>query len=212
MAKHKPEDPWAGFVDVLSNILMVIVFLVVILGMAIFALSQQITKQAVAEAVEEERAHPTKPDANSDGGEVTRWAPVLLPQNTTGIGERIVVPNTPTSTAAIDPPKATQQRAILTLAFSTGAFAIDADTRKRVESFLDENSLKTGSVIKIYGFARSTMGSVTEARRIAYYRAMETRTVLIDAGVSADNITVTVYDTEDGNDADTVRIFSGAAS
>lgn len=70
-SKHKQEDPWAGFVDVLSNILMVVIFLVVILGMAIFALSQQITKVAVENAVKAERETkgppPTKtPDVGDD--------------------------------------------------------------------------------------------------------------------------------------------------
>jgi len=55
MSKHKPEDPWAGFVDVLSSILMVVIFLIVILGVAIFGISQQITKVAVEGAIKAER-------------------------------------------------------------------------------------------------------------------------------------------------------------
>jgi uncharacterized membrane protein len=51
MARHVEEDEnyWPGFVDALSTIVMVVTFLLIILGVAIFAISTQVSK-ALSEA------------------------------------------------------------------------------------------------------------------------------------------------------------------
>ncbi len=87
-SKHKQEDPWAGFVDVLSNILMVVIFLVVILGVAIFALSQQITKVAVENAVKAERESQQRqgeqPKAADVVAEASSQKPPSVPEENRG--------------------------------------------------------------------------------------------------------------------------------
>lgn len=242
-SKHKQEDPWAGFVDVLSNILMVVIFLVVILGMAIFALSQQITKVAVENAVKAEReaqATPTadpqpRPPEKTD--EAVAAAPKPEPQvGAAGAYEAAKAPraretdevagNTTLSvrslaikpgkeveiaseeTKQVDAPVVVKQsHAFLTLKFGKGAFKIDTAASGEIQTFLAADKATRENKLEVRAFAQSTVGSVSEARRIAYYRAMQTRTELVRSGVAANRIEVKIRESLSPEEIDVVRIF-----
>ncbi|CAO4163430.1 hypothetical protein [Methylorubrum populi] len=262
-SKHQQEDPWAGFVDVLSNILMVVIFLVVILGMAIFALSQQITKVAVDNAVkvERERARsepqqapppaevaakipetpPTRePDRATAGAPVTEASPPLpsaaAEAGAAGVYDAIHAPrvrqeddlagNTnltvrslKTTSKDIDiapeeieknpaaPVEVKQSHAFLSLKFAQGSFKIDEKSAGEINDYLKgRNDLASGH-LEIRAFAQSTVGSVSEARRIAYYRAMQTRTELIKTGFQPSKIDVKLRESVAPEEMDVVRLF-----
>lgn len=242
-SKHKQEDPWAGFVDVLSNILMVVIFLVVILGMAIFALSQQITKVAVENAVKAEReakappaseaakappktdevaasAEP-KPDIQVGAAGAFEAATALrareaddIAGNTnlsvrslaTKAGKEVEIASE--DTKPVDAPVVVKQaHAFLTLKFGRGAFKIDPTASGEIQTFLSADKATGDNKLEVRAFAQSTVGSVSEARRIAYYRAMQTRSELLRSGVAANRIEVKIRESLSPEEIDVVRIF-----
>ena len=266
-SKHKQEDPWAGFVDVLSNILMVVIFLVVILGISIFAISQQVTKAAVEKAIEEERAKktppptpptpevaakeekktpdapPPKPEAAPDAGGKAEKKPVEPPKpadagergtagdrqpdqglrvresdeykgetNLTIRSRNINDPKTLEVASEevkpdMAPIKITSSQALMTLNFSKGSFRLDPKTTEEIQKYLADNKENLKNKIEIRAFAQSTVGSISEARRIAFYRAMLVRSELVKVGVSTNDISVVVRESAAPEDSNAVRIF-----
>ncbi len=302
-SKHQQEDPWAGFVDVLSNILMVVIFLVVILGMAIFALSQQITKVAVENAVKAERekteeiqrptagapvppapppsaeaapkAEPARAETVAAAPPSTSRGPVppaqpgveATPKAEPARVETAAIPQSPPADAPATPPSAEadtgaagayvaaqarrvrqadeiagvtnlsvrsvatatkdieiaseelaptpaapvevkRSQAFLSLKFGRGHFKIDPTASTELQAFLGANRSVTGGTLEIRAFAQSTVGSISEARRIAYYRAMQTRTELVKTGVPATRIEVKIRESISPEEMDVVRVFA----
>ena len=249
MAKYHQEDPWAGFVDVLSNILMVVIFLVVILGISIFAISQQITKAAVEKAVKAERESqektPVPPHTAVEAPSSPPVAQVETPpeaekregeRGTAGVyraaqglrlrGADEIAGNTNLSVRSLavegntievaseeiapeaGPVEVKSSQAFLTLKFTRGMFKIDDAASKQIQAFLRDKRDVAGAKVEIRAFAQSTIGSVSEARRIAYYRAMQTRSELIKTGVAADKIELKLRDSASPEELDVVRIFA----
>lgn len=261
-SKHKQEDPWAGFVDVLSNILMVVIFLVVILGVAIFALSQQITKVAVEKAVKAERQSQDKPtEAAPKPAAVSEATPKPDPKpvepeskvaeakpepklepkpegerGAAGVFEAAkalraresddIQGNTNLTVRSASTPQskeieiASEERkpadgpvmvklaqAFLTLKFDRGSFKIDKAASGAINEFLGSRDELKDQKIEIRAFAQSTVGSISEARRIAYYRAMQTRSELLKSGFSAANLDVKIRESVLPEEVDVVRIF-----
>ncbi|WP_420104226.1 hypothetical protein [Bosea sp. (in: a-proteobacteria)] len=257
-SKHKQEDPWAGFVDVLSNILMVVIFLVVILGVAIFALSQQITKVAVENAVKAERESKDKQDTSSSGPAVSEAKPEPKKETAQADAEPQIAqvkppPEPDTARGAAGPFEAakalrvresddiagntnlsvrsapapgkdieiaseehkpsdgpvmvTRAQSFMTLKFQRGSFKIDKDASGAITDFLGSRDELKDQKIEIRAFAQSTVGSVSEARRIAYYRAMQTRSELLKSGFSAANMDVKIRESVLPEEIDVVRVF-----
>ena len=266
-SKHKQEDPWAGFVDVLSNILMVVIFLVVILGVAIFALSQQITKVAVENAVKAERESKDKQDTSSSSPAVSEAKPeAAKPEPKAETAQADAEPQVAQAKPAPQPPPepdkargaagpfeaakalrvresddiagntnlsvrsapatgkdieiaseehkpsdgpvmVTRAQSFMTLKFQRGSFKIDKDASGAITDFLGSRDELKDQKIEIRAFAQSTVGSVSEARRIAYYRAMQTRSELLKSGFSAANMDVKIRESVLPEEIDVVRVF-----
>jgi hypothetical protein len=74
-------------------------------------------------------------------------------------------------------------------------------------AFVDENELVAGrQTVIINAYASSGDGALSEARRLAYYRAMTTRKQLIDAKVQPDRIRINVRDTADKDKGSTIEL------
>lgn len=305
-SKHHQEDPWAGFVDVLSNMLVVVVFLVIILGLAIFALSQQITKQAVEQALEQHQqdkqqkepkpeppkesaesadatAKPAEPapdaekpveTAKAEGAAAEKPAPAAPPKEgkeaadkgpqdagtggpaaqaaqedvtskaesaeqskgsagdrQAGYAQRVRASdeiegnsNLTVRSSNVDSEQklevaseeikptygkieVTSSDAFLKLSFAKGNFRIDETTSGKLKEYLGTSPVAKSDTIEIRAIAQSTVGSISEARRIAYYRAMEMRSQLIQAGFDSTKIMVKVRESASPEDADVVQVF-----
>lgn len=246
--KHKQEDPWAGFVDVLSSILMVVVFLIVVLGMAIFALSQQIVQNAVkseqqaqakASATIAEAMEQMKSEAVAKQAETSASKTQQKEEAKEGVAGTVQMPNVPRpgtpeqiiGNTALSVPSALTQtskeveiapeearkpdahvivnraQAFLTLKFGRGVFRIDQAAGGEIKSFLEADQVMTAGNLEIRAFAQSTVGSISEARRIAYYRAMETRAELIKSGVPSNRLSIRIRESSSAEEVDVVRVF-----
>jgi hypothetical protein len=98
---------------------------------------------------------------------------------------------------------------IVTIQFKPHAVELDKDSLAEFKAIFADPAIAAAQImVDVRAYADKESIAVTEARRVAYYRAMLVRTALIGSGIDARRITVRV---EDGAPADTdlVRIFLG---
>jgi chemotaxis protein histidine kinase CheA len=98
---------------------------------------------------------------------------------------------------------------LLTLQFDPTGTRIDEATVTAVAAFFTEN----GSAFKdrplvIWSFASAETASISEARRVAYYRALATRNELIKNGVTPENINVEIRFGESADKLNTVQVVA----
>jgi hypothetical protein len=75
--------------------------------------------------------------------------------------------------------------------------------------FLTSRKVEIGDRnIQVRALANVRNGTVTEARRYGYYRAMGIRQFLIDSGVPAEQITVGIEDVSGTDPTDIVELFA----
>jgi hypothetical protein len=101
----------------------------------------------------------------------------------------------------------------MTVSFVDRSFRIDGDQTQSVVKFVDDHQAATaGQMVVIHAYAYSGEGAISEARRLAYYRAMMARKQLVDAKVRPENIRIGVNDTADKDKGMTVElILTGGA-
>jgi outer membrane protein OmpA-like peptidoglycan-associated protein len=104
--------------------------------------------------------------------------------------------------------KSSTTKEFLTLAFGQGAFKLDQDTKDNVKNFIQTNEQYQDGKIEIRAFASSTVGSISEARRIAYYRAMTVRTQLVEEGYLPNQLVTKVIVSSLEEEEDLVRIYA----
>jgi hypothetical protein len=94
--------------------------------------------------------------------------------------------------------KAAVSDALLTLIFPNKVFAIDPATSAEVKDFVKKSNAgdaKGKLIVRAQAYVGG--GSITESRRIAYYRAMMVRKELIASGVPSEKISLHVDETSD---------------
>lgn len=217
------EDPWAGFVDVLSNVVMVITFLVIILGIAMFALSQEVAKSMAIDLLEAEEtrqeleelrreaeaaAARQASEASEGGYDVSADRPLLQPDEISGATDLTIRSHETDesddlSLAATEEEVGDQEGVkvessdyILRLTYQKGFYKLDEDTEASVLTFLEAKDLGETEKLELRAFATSEIGSISEARRVAFYRAMKIRTYLLDLGVAPDRLDVHIRDSD----------------
>jgi hypothetical protein len=91
--------------------------------------------------------------------------------------------------------------------FEEHSFKIAQERAQSVAKFIDENKVvEQGQVVVINAYAYSGDGALSEARRLAYYRAMTARKQLADEKVRVDSIRINVSDTADKDKGSTVEL------
>ena len=211
----------------------VLAFVMMMLAMAVFVLSQSVSKQAVEMIAKAVKAD-VKPDANVK--ELTKAvmdqleriqqpeaakaaesaaAPAAGTVAPTEEGSEKIVglrfngARTRTNQALAQPPVDAPQ---LTIGFEEKSFKIEQDRVQALAKFAGDNKVAEGGQgILIKAHAYSGDGALSEARRLAYYRAMVARKHLIDAKVRADSIRINVTDTADKQSGATVEVIVVAA-
>ena len=94
------------------------------------------------------------------------------------------------------------------VAFDERSFKIAQERAQSVAKFIDENKVvDQGQTVIINAYAYSGDGALSEARRLAYYRAMMARKQLVDEKVRPDSIRINVNDTADKDKGSTVEMI-----
>lgn len=99
------------------------------------------------------------------------------------------------------------EKAMITLIFQPRALRPDDVMVKKFKDFLAANKAETlDAQYEIQAIANTSSGQITETRRLAYYRAMVARQLLLDSRIDAKFIRVTVVDTTNDDPLDYVKI------
>ena len=94
------------------------------------------------------------------------------------------------------------------VAFDERSFKIAPERAQSLAKFIDENKVvDQGQTVIINAYAYSGDGALSEARRLAYYRAMMARKQLVDEKVRPDSIRINVNDTADRDKGSTVEMI-----
>jgi hypothetical protein len=235
------DNYWPGYVDALTSMVQVLAFVMMMLAMAVFVLSQSVSKQAV-EAIA--KAVNAEVSPNSNMKQVTQA--VMDKLKTLASPGRTSEPERDRSeapekgsikpvenAAAIDPnaekiiglrvagartrnePVANQapNTARLTIGFDEHSSRVEQESVQSVNKFIgDQKVVDSAQNVIITAYAYSGDGALSEARRLAYYRAMMTRKELIHSKVKAENIRINVNDTADKARGSTVEMTVAGGS
>jgi hypothetical protein len=215
-AKDGEEDhTWPAFVDALTTMTMILTFVMLILAVGIASMAQNVSKdvvKAIAEAVNK-NAPPGQPQVTTSEEIVAaierlhRPAPI---QSSPVEIERRIENREPVERAPdAREVRATRSQAALTLTYPARQSRLDEASRTELKGFLAESQeVRSARQIEIRAIASPTSGALTEARRVAYYRAMLVRGELLANGVTPDRIAVRVDERATTEDAETVRVFA----
>lgn len=213
------DNYWPGYVDALTSMVQVLAFVMMMLAMAVFVLSQSVSKKAV-EAIAAAVNAEVKP--NSDMKQLTQAVmdkvdslrksasadPTKLepaPSDEQKIAGSRIASRAQPRTAPIEP-KSDAPR--LAVEFDGGSYRLDEPRSRSISTFVDQNSAADKSKpIVVNAYAYTGEGAISEARRLAYYRAMMARKQLIDAKVRPENIKINVNDIADPARAQTVEVI-----
>lgn len=227
--QEEAENHWPGFVDALSTIVMVVTFLLIILGVVIFVLSMQISQtledaKAKGQKSGQEVSQTTivgaegkKGTFKEQVGTATRAYKEVKSETQLAVRSQQVKESKVIEVAGdeTEPKKAEAHQVvvktaqdILTLVFPPKLLKLGKKSQADISEFMKNNpDVPEGSKLEIWSFARSDVGSISEARRIAYYRAMDTRNGLLSVGIKPENISVRVRETDDSEMEHKVKVF-----
>lgn len=158
----------------------------------------------------------TSPDAET-GTSIAELGSVLKTETPVNGAERLSIRTRETpdtlklqvkATEAADNTKGVEVKTadvLLSLDFDPSAVTIDADSTGKTIAFL-KGKAKPGMKYEIWSFAPQT-SSVSEAQRLAFYRAAMTRNVLIKAGIAPADILTQIRVTDaSAKDGHNVRV------
>ncbi|MDE2404214.1 MAG: hypothetical protein KGM17_06070 [Sphingomonadales bacterium] len=153
---------------------------------------------ATAAAAEGRNAKLLSPRDAPDGSSVSELGAMLKSENPIDGAERLSILTRQSkdtlklSVKAVEVPKTDKgvevktADTLLRIAFEPAALNYDEDSTKKVVDFLHAHP-NPGATFEIWSFAPQT-GSVSEAQRMAFYRAAMTRNLLVKAGIPPKSI------------------------
>ncbi len=212
------ENHWPGYVDALTTMTMMLIFVMMILSVAMFAMSESVSRDVVerlAKAAGVEIEDETKPideiarivAERIEDQKQTQIA--RLDQGLPGEQKRIAS-NADAARLNPDQPVSVQQKdpALLTLAFRPRATGLDAGAENEMRGFLADGGHVGGQgKFDLRAYASAEEGGLSDSRRVAYYRAMTIRARLIGMGVPPQRIAVHVEDKPQARQAELVQVF-----
>src|SRR5947207_5393910 len=111
------------------------------------------------------------------------------------------------SGASQTPDQAPSDAPRITVSFEDRSFRLAQDGVESLARFVGETKVVEGrQTITINAYAYSGDGALSEARRLAYYRAMTARKQLVEEKVQPDRIRINVHDTADKEKGSTVEM------
>jgi hypothetical protein len=236
-ASETEENYWPGYVDALTTMTMVLTFIMLVLGLAVFSLSQNVSKsmlesiagamkltgdmpkdmssdditRMVIELVEKQEGAgrsarvETESKARADALRLASARPDEVRQPPSG---RAVEPGDPGSAVverriestaaapiaqAIPVTTVSKQQAQLRLVYKPRATGLDDAAREAIgQALAADSALQAAKTVEIIAGVDSGNLAVSDANRIAYYRALILRGQLMAAGIIADRIKVRV--------------------
>jgi type II secretory pathway pseudopilin PulG len=228
-------DYWPAFVDVLTTVIMVVTFLLVVMAAAVMALSKkavEVAKQQVerkyesqlraaqaggAAGAEGQANNPIRSPSDADTGTSIAELGSILKSDAVDGEERLSIRTRETpdtlklkvkSIEEANDSKGVEVKSadmLMRIEFEPTAVRYGDETSKQVIDFLKAKQ-QSGMKFEVWSFSPQT-SSVSEAQRIAFYRAAMTRNLLIQSGIPAADITTQIRVTDPTDkDGHSVRV------
>jgi hypothetical protein len=223
ISDNQDEITWPAFVDALTTMTMILTFVMLILAVAVGSLSQNASKIFVDTFNEIARERGTQPlTPKTTRSELIaaikdiklpapnelqpeQAAPQKAPPKEIVSAEMPVTAKPPALVASAP------TQGLLKLSYPVRQTRLDPTAEKSLKDFLNSSKeIAQAGEIAVQAFAPLSAGSLTEARRVAYYRAMLVRARLLNLGIPADKIVLKVDDRFNEKEGDSVTISVGS--
>jgi ribosomal protein L12E/L44/L45/RPP1/RPP2 len=234
-AQSEDDNSWPGYVDALTTMTMMLVFIMVLLAAAIFGLSQQASREMIQKVAD---AANIKVDLETESVQVLMAkvtekvhhdrlmaAQTAIAKAASGSAETVSKVVTMVSKAVpggvLDafsrletpaPPQpsavqVTRDDAMLRIKFNPRATGLDPATESQIEAFLrTDPRLASELVIEIKAYAVAEDG-ISDSRRIAFHRMMNVRSRLLQIGIKPSRIEARLHDVAPDGLKDDVQVF-----
>lgn len=229
-AAEESENHWPGYVDALTTMVMILIFVMMILSVAFFSASANTSRALVERIAQTMGVTVSQPNVSGEeladklvdllqnerkkGNSGTSASEAPPPAFNTQAAETIVhsqataVADTSAGKVRID-----SAQTNLSIQFQPRATHVDAESLQEIETFISATlGLPRPVHYQLTAFANMSSGGLSDSRRIAYYRAMFARQKLIGKGVDPKLIQVRIEDSprEASNDKVNLRVLPGA--
>ncbi len=227
-ASQDDENYWPGYVDALTTMTMVLTFIMLVLGLAVFTLSQNVSKgmletiaaavkvspdtpqdisteditKRVIERIEQQQAELEQAQASVAALRSGRDVPVSAPGTgyapPSGAGSLAQDTSVQSQSSAPEgqsaaPLAVAAGKGVLRLLYRPRATGLDDAARGALTAALAvDGALHPAATVELVaGVDRSSL-AVSDANRVAYYRALIVRSRLIESGLTPDRVKVRV--------------------
>jgi hypothetical protein len=217
-ASDNDENYWPGYVDALTTMTMVLTFIMLVLGLAVFSLSQNVSKgmlESIASAMKitDEMPKDLSPEEIAERvvarvaerdeemriarAEVEKLAlaraeappPPPAAEGASQIERRIDSAAAPPSPEQGSASLAARQAGQIRLVYKPRATGLDDGSREAVgRALADDGALRTAQRIDVVAGVDPKNLAVSDANRTAYYRALILRGQLLTAGIAPERI------------------------
>jgi hypothetical protein len=219
------ENHWPGYVDALTTMTMVLTFVMMVLGISIFTLSQNVSQALIEKiaAAADVKEEPGGGDADDLANRIVARIEDLqnnqgekIPRSITTEREdgrraaaaaedqkhdRIVSEARAPSEAPAKAARLDAADAMLRIVYQPRSTQLDDGAREDLATRLRAiPDMAAASRIEVMAGIDPVNIAVSDARRVAFYRAMRTRSELIQNGVPADRIHVRIDNGTPGED------------
>ncbi|MCA3564140.1 MAG: hypothetical protein IOC90_10195 [Methylocystis sp.] len=219
------ENHWPGYVDALTTMTMMLIFVMTILAVAIFGLSQNVSRsmvEKIAKAINIDnltdrestddlasrvvaRLETQQRDTQAATGRASAENPEIWAESAKPVASGHVFTSADRlSPKAAAPAQVLPEPAFITIAFEKRATGIDNATNERIKAAMQASG-GLSQPIEIKAFIEKA-GSISDARRVAFYRLLNLRGKLIAMGVAPERIRTRIEDASGNESADIVRI------
>ncbi len=232
-ASDEEINQWPGYVDALTTMTMMLIFIMVILAVAIFGLSQNAARgylERIAEAAEvkftgkpgdlealvaevrskvkqEHQLAGLKSDVRIERRNVVE-TPITMPTEPVKGASLLIRSVVPAAASQAAKAVAVQPGdAMIRLVFQPRATTIDSASESEIGRFMAADPrTKSNGVLEIKAYAAAE-ASATDARRIAFYRLMNVRAKLLALGIPPSRIVSRVHDRLPDSTTEDVHVF-----
>lgn len=211
------ENHWPGYVDALTTMTMILIFVMMILAVTLFGVSENVSRSLVERIAAAVGVRVPGDDISTEAfaervvAHLETRAQVKPPPPTTAYPQpdeitieskaepRAYTPNAPVNVDKND--------SFLTLSFKPRAAALDENALNEIKSAIDKSNLQNSDLVFVLkAYASTDVGALSDSRRVAFYRAMAVRTRLMGLGIPAQRVQVLVLDQGGADVLDRVQV------
>lgn len=173
MEGGREQNYWPGFVDVLSNVVLTLVFVLVVFVIAL-SLSANKVEKKLQEIIEQKK-------------KIEEQTKIISTSSAAAVPNENIDIKSADASKFLDELNRTQAKVVktpgkLTIHYSASGVDLDEESAKKLEQTLAELKNNPGKKITIHAYLGSEAFSV--AQRLAYYRALYLRKFFIDRGLA----------------------------